>query len=32
MSTTIVKPGLTLNRRLRALPAQVYSAWTEPEK
>ena len=32
MSTTIVKPSLTLKRRLRALPAQVYSAWTEPEK
>lgn len=32
MSTTTVKPGLTLKRRLRALPAQVYSAWTEPEK
>ena len=28
----IVKPSLTLKRRLRALPAQVYSAWTEPEK
>ncbi len=33
MSTTAtVKPSLTLKRRLRALPAQVYSAWTEPEK
>jgi len=32
MSTTIAKPSLTLKRRLRALPAQVYSAWTEPEK
>jgi uncharacterized protein YndB with AHSA1/START domain len=31
-TTTTVKPSLTLKRRLRALPAQVYSAWTEPEK
>ena len=32
MSIATVKPSLTLKRRLRALPAQVYSAWTEPEK
>jgi uncharacterized protein YndB with AHSA1/START domain len=32
MATTVVKPSLTIKRRLRALPAQVYSAWTEPEK
>ena len=32
MSITTVKPSLTIKRRLRALPAQVYSAWTEPEK
>jgi uncharacterized protein YndB with AHSA1/START domain len=25
------RPGLTLTRRLRARPEQVYAAWTEPE-
>ena len=32
MATALVKPSLTIKRRLRALPAQVFSAWTEPEK
>ena len=32
MSTTLVKPSLTIKRRLNAAPAKVYSAWTEPEK
>ncbi len=26
------KPSLTLKRRLKAAPAKVFSAWTEPEK
>jgi uncharacterized protein YndB with AHSA1/START domain len=28
----LTKPSLTLNRRLKAPPAQVFSAWTDPEK
>jgi uncharacterized protein YndB with AHSA1/START domain len=33
MSTqTATKPSLTLKRRLKAPPAKVFSAWTEPEK
>jgi uncharacterized protein YndB with AHSA1/START domain len=32
MSTTLVKPSLTLKRRLNAAPERVFSAWTEPEK
>lgn len=33
MSTqTATKPSLTLRRRLKASPAKVFSAWTEPEK
>jgi len=27
-----VKPSLTLKRRLKAPPAEVYAAWTDPEK
>jgi uncharacterized protein YndB with AHSA1/START domain len=29
---TIVKPSLTLKRRLKAPPAQVFAAWIDPEK
>jgi uncharacterized protein YndB with AHSA1/START domain len=33
MSTrTAAKPSLTLKRRLRAPPAKVFAAWTDPEK
>jgi|SRR3954468_20274296 uncharacterized protein YndB with AHSA1/START domain len=28
----LAKPSLTLRRRLHALPALVYKAWTEPEQ
>ena len=28
----LTKPSLTLKRRLQASPAQVFSAWTDPEK
>jgi uncharacterized protein YndB with AHSA1/START domain len=28
----LAKPSLTLKRRLKAKPAQVFSAWTDPEK
>ena len=28
----LTKPSLTLKRRLNATPAQVFAAWTEPEK
>lgn len=28
----LTKPSLTLKRRLKATPAQVFSAWTDPEK
>jgi uncharacterized protein YndB with AHSA1/START domain len=28
----LTKPSLTLKRRLKASPAQVFSAWTDPEK
>ena len=27
-----VKPSLTLKRRLKAPPAKVFTAWTDPEK
>ena len=30
--TMLTKPSLTLKRRLKAAPAQVFSAWTDPEK
>src|SRR5208282_4661237 len=29
---TAVKPSLTLKRRLKASPAKVFAAWTDPEK
>ena len=28
----LAKPSLTLERRLKASPAQVFSAWADPEK
>jgi uncharacterized protein YndB with AHSA1/START domain len=28
----LIEPSLTLKRRLKASPAQVYAAWTDPEK
>jgi uncharacterized protein YndB with AHSA1/START domain len=28
----LTKPSLTLKRRLKATPGQVFSAWTDPEK
>ncbi|KAB2911829.1 MAG: SRPBCC domain-containing protein [Hyphomicrobiaceae bacterium] len=28
----LTKPSLTLKRRLKASPGQVFSAWTDPEK
>jgi uncharacterized protein YndB with AHSA1/START domain len=28
----LTKPSLTLKRRLKAPPAQVFNAWTDPEK
>ncbi len=28
----ITRPSLTLKRRLNATPAEVYAAWTDPEK
>ena len=28
----LTKPSLTLKRRLKATPAQVFSAWTDPKK
>ncbi len=29
---SFVKPSLTLRRRLKASPAKVFAAWTDPEK
>ncbi|HUI12389.1 MAG TPA: SRPBCC domain-containing protein [Xanthobacteraceae bacterium] len=29
---TATKPSLTIKRRLKAAPAKVFAAWTEPEK
>jgi uncharacterized protein YndB with AHSA1/START domain len=29
---TITKPSLTIKRRLKAAPAKVFAAWTDPEK
>jgi uncharacterized protein YndB with AHSA1/START domain len=31
-ASVLVEPSLTLKRRLKASPAQVYAAWTDPEK
>ena len=31
-TTATVKPSLTIKRRFNAPPAQVFSAWTDPEK
>lgn len=28
----LTKPSLTLKRRLKAPPAQVFAAWTDPQK
>jgi uncharacterized protein YndB with AHSA1/START domain len=28
----LIEPSLTLKRRLKAAPAAVYAAWTDPEK
>ena len=28
----LTKPSLTLNRRLKAAPSQVFAAWTDPQK
>ena len=28
----LTKPSLTLKKRLKAQPAQVFSAWTDPQK
>ena len=28
----LTKPSLTLKRRIKATPAQVFSAWTDPQK
>jgi len=29
---SVVKPSLTVKRRLKASPAKVFAAWTDPEK
>ena len=31
-ANVLIEPSLTLKRRLKAAPAQVYAAWTDPEK
>jgi uncharacterized protein YndB with AHSA1/START domain len=31
-TATAAKPSLTIKRRLKAPPAKVYAAWTDPEK
>lgn len=31
-TATITKPSLTIKRRLKAPPAKVFAAWTDPEK
>jgi uncharacterized protein YndB with AHSA1/START domain len=32
VTATAAKPSLTIKRRLKAPPAKVYAAWTDPEK
>jgi uncharacterized protein YndB with AHSA1/START domain len=32
VTPTAVKPSLTIKRRLKAPPAKVFAAWTDPEK
>src|SRR5271168_3941805 len=32
VTQTTTKPSLTLKRRLKAPPAKVFAAWTDPEK
>src|SRR5208282_6802664 len=32
VTQTAVKPSLTIKRRLKAPPAKVFAAWTDPEK
>jgi uncharacterized protein YndB with AHSA1/START domain len=29
---TIIKPSLTIKRRIKAPPAEVFAAWTDPQK
>ena len=31
-ASILVEPSLTLKRRLKAAPAEVYAAWTDPKK
>ena len=31
-TSVLIEPSLTLKRRLKASPAHVYAAWTDPEK
>ena len=31
-TSVLIEPSLTLKRRLKAAPAEVYAAWTDPEK
>jgi uncharacterized protein YndB with AHSA1/START domain len=31
-TATVTKPSLTIKRHLKAPPARVYAAWTDPEK
>ncbi len=32
MAAVVTKPSLTIKRRFKASPAQVFAAWTDPEK
>jgi uncharacterized protein YndB with AHSA1/START domain len=32
VQSTVLQPSLTLKRRLKAPPAKVFAAWTDPEK
>ena len=31
-TSVLIEPSLTLKRRLKATPAEVYAAWTDPKK